>query len=322
MSRSTRHPTWSGALTGPLAAVIPVEHRALATRVIKAIHTAAFAVISAAILVFTWDGLQGRWGRRAQLAAAIAITETVVYASNDQVCPLTPLAEALGEESGAVTDLYRLAGPATGSPSSVDPRSWSGWPCTSSPGGDALSAGGRETPGSRSSVVDAADGRPGAGEPLAIVGGGQPQADAGSGGQHPDDDVHDLQPGDRLPEPVLDQAEADDPDLHELEGGHGHTGDHGCRARDVGADDQGDEGHDRQDAPAGGQLRDPVSGAWGQDGTTTTAQVARRETSDETLPRMSRRTFRRGREPRTMTSAASAWDASRMASAGSPSQMR
>lgn len=106
MSRSTRHPTWSDALTGPLAAVIPFEHRALATRGIKVIHTAAFALISAAILVFTWDGLRGHWGRRAQLAATIAIAESIVYASNDQVCPLTPLAEALGEESGTVTDLY------------------------------------------------------------------------------------------------------------------------------------------------------------------------------------------------------------------------
>jgi hypothetical protein len=106
VSRPRRHPTWSGALTRPLAAVIPVEHRRTATRAIKAIHTAAFAIISTAILVFAWDGLLGRWSRRARLAATIAIAESVVYASNDQVCPLTPLAEALGAESGTVTDLY------------------------------------------------------------------------------------------------------------------------------------------------------------------------------------------------------------------------
>ena len=61
--------------------------------------------------MFTWDGIaQARPGHRAPLTAGIAFTETLVYASNNQVCPLTPLAEELGAESGTVTDLY-LPGP-------------------------------------------------------------------------------------------------------------------------------------------------------------------------------------------------------------------
>ena len=106
VSRVTRQPVWSDALTEPLAARIPVERRASATRVIKTIHTVAFALISASILTVAWEGLRGRPSRRAGLAAAIAVAESVVYASNNQVCPLTPLAEALGEERGTVTDLY------------------------------------------------------------------------------------------------------------------------------------------------------------------------------------------------------------------------
>jgi hypothetical protein len=75
-------------------------------RTIKAIHTAAFALVAGCIAVFAWDGIRRRAGRRALVTAGIAISETLIYASNNQVCPLTPLAEQLGAESGTVTDLY------------------------------------------------------------------------------------------------------------------------------------------------------------------------------------------------------------------------
>ena len=103
---SSRQPVWSDTLTVPLAAVIPTAHRTSALRAIKAIHTAAFGAISGAILVFTWEGIRGRRGRVARAAASIAIAESIVYASNNQVCPLTPLAEQLGATSGSVTDIY------------------------------------------------------------------------------------------------------------------------------------------------------------------------------------------------------------------------
>jgi len=93
-------------LTVPLAAVIPPGRRTVALRGIKALHTAAFVAISGAILVFTWEGMRGRRGPSARAAASIAIGETIVYASNNQVCPLTPLAEQLGATSGSVTDIY------------------------------------------------------------------------------------------------------------------------------------------------------------------------------------------------------------------------
>ena len=57
------------------------------------------------ILVFTWDGIRGRRAPVA-IAAGIAIAETMIYGSNNQVCPLTPLAEELGATSGTVTDIY------------------------------------------------------------------------------------------------------------------------------------------------------------------------------------------------------------------------
>jgi hypothetical protein len=50
--------------------------------------------------------MRGRRGPAAKTAASIAVAETIVYASNNQVCPLTPLAEQLGATSGSVTDIY------------------------------------------------------------------------------------------------------------------------------------------------------------------------------------------------------------------------
>ena len=76
--------------------MIPIRWRPAAVRLIKAFHTVAFVVIGGSILVYTWDGVTRRTGRRAGVAAAVAIAETIVYASNNQVCPLTPLAENSG----------------------------------------------------------------------------------------------------------------------------------------------------------------------------------------------------------------------------------
>ncbi|HEY7969537.1 MAG TPA: hypothetical protein VID95_06035 [Candidatus Limnocylindrales bacterium] len=64
------------------------------------------ALIAGCISVFTWDSIRGHGGRRSTLTAGIAIAETLIYGSNNLVCPLTPLAEELGAESGTVTDLY------------------------------------------------------------------------------------------------------------------------------------------------------------------------------------------------------------------------
>jgi hypothetical protein len=106
MDVARRRPLWSDELTQPIARRVPERRRPTAVRAIRSIHTAAFAVIAGCILVFTWDAIRGRGGQRSLVAAGIAITETVIYGSNNQVCPLTPLAEELGAESGTVTDIY------------------------------------------------------------------------------------------------------------------------------------------------------------------------------------------------------------------------
>jgi len=93
-------------LTAPLAARIPARWRRPAIVAIKAFHSAAFFSIAGLILLFAWDGLRGQPRRRTVVAAGVALAESAVYGSNNMVCPLTPLVEELGTESGSVTDIF------------------------------------------------------------------------------------------------------------------------------------------------------------------------------------------------------------------------
>ena len=108
MVADRREPTWSGVLTRPLSGRIPERWRPATLAAIKTAHTVIFlfALVWLALAVFTWDGVRQRPGRRTSLAAVVALAETAVYASNNQVCPLTPLAEELGAASGTVTDIF------------------------------------------------------------------------------------------------------------------------------------------------------------------------------------------------------------------------
>ena len=105
-NRSPREPVWSDRLTTVLAERIPARRRTVALVLIKAFHSFAFFAISACIVLLVWDGIRGRHGRRALLAGGITVAEVAIYGSNNQVCPLTPLAEQLGAERGSVTDIY------------------------------------------------------------------------------------------------------------------------------------------------------------------------------------------------------------------------
>ena len=50
-SEIVRRPTWSRYLTGPMAAVIPPRRRTQALIAIKAVHTAIFVSVVAALVV-------------------------------------------------------------------------------------------------------------------------------------------------------------------------------------------------------------------------------------------------------------------------------
>ena len=101
-----RSPAWSQRLTEPASRAIPARWRPATLWSIKAIHTVLFASIGAAIVLFVWDGVRARPRRRTALALGIALGETAVYVSNNQVCPLTPLAEQVGADNGSVVDIF------------------------------------------------------------------------------------------------------------------------------------------------------------------------------------------------------------------------
>jgi hypothetical protein len=86
--------------------VIPPRWRDEALVAIKAIHTIIFASVFAAVLTTLWDGIRGAPRRRTGVAGGIVLTETALYLSNNQVCPLTPLAEEFGAVRGSVVDMF------------------------------------------------------------------------------------------------------------------------------------------------------------------------------------------------------------------------
>ena len=73
---------------------------------IKAMHTFIFATIGGAIAMVVRDGVLQSPRRRTAVAAGMVLAESAIYASNNQVCPLTPLAEQLGARRGSVADIY------------------------------------------------------------------------------------------------------------------------------------------------------------------------------------------------------------------------
>jgi hypothetical protein len=101
-----RQPVWSGAITAPMATRIPSARRLQALTAIKGIHTAIFLSIAGAVVLTLWDGLRGRPGRRTAIAGGVVLGESALYVSNNQICPLTPLAEELGAERGSVVDIF------------------------------------------------------------------------------------------------------------------------------------------------------------------------------------------------------------------------
>ena len=106
MTDQRRTAAWSRHITKPAARLIPPRWHHATLVSIKAFHTVIFASIAATIVLFVWDGLRGRPRRRTAYALGVAAAEAGVYISNNQVCPLTPLAEEFGAGSGSVVDIF------------------------------------------------------------------------------------------------------------------------------------------------------------------------------------------------------------------------
>lgn len=73
---------------------------------IKLCHSAVFVILSAAVLYVFYSGIVGPITKWTWLALGLALGEGVVLALSGWRCPLTRLAEKLGAEHGAVSDIF------------------------------------------------------------------------------------------------------------------------------------------------------------------------------------------------------------------------
>lgn len=73
---------------------------------VKAVHTAWWLVVEAAMAYVLYAGIARRSDGRAAGAGAVVAAESLVFVASGARCPLTGLAESLGAERGSVTDIY------------------------------------------------------------------------------------------------------------------------------------------------------------------------------------------------------------------------
>lgn len=73
---------------------------------IKTIHTLAWFSIESCMVYLLVAGFARRSDRRAAVAAAVVGGECLIFAANGFHCPLTKLANDLGDRDGSVTDIY------------------------------------------------------------------------------------------------------------------------------------------------------------------------------------------------------------------------
>ena len=73
---------------------------------IKTVHTVAFVVLSALLIMFLYEVVVDKPTYFTWLAVALFLAEAVLLVANHGRCPLTRLAEALGTAHGQITDTF------------------------------------------------------------------------------------------------------------------------------------------------------------------------------------------------------------------------
>lgn len=73
---------------------------------IKLVHSVIFWILSACVLLIVEGAIAGRATPWTWWAVGLVALESVVLAAFRWTCPLTVLAERLGAEHGAVTDIF------------------------------------------------------------------------------------------------------------------------------------------------------------------------------------------------------------------------
>ena len=83
-----------------------MDQRLLQLRAVKSFHTIAWFTIEACMAYVLYTGVRGRTDRKTGVAALVVASETLVFAVNGFHCPLTAVAQDLGDSNGSVTDIY------------------------------------------------------------------------------------------------------------------------------------------------------------------------------------------------------------------------
>ncbi len=73
---------------------------------IRLLHTLVWLSVESCMAYLLYAGFAKRSGRRAAIAGAVVIAECTVFLVNGLRCPLTDVAESLGDDHGSVTDIY------------------------------------------------------------------------------------------------------------------------------------------------------------------------------------------------------------------------
>jgi len=84
----------------------PSVCRSAGLKAVKTVHTLAWFSIEAAMVYVLYAGIRGRSDRKAGVAGAVVFAETAIFAGNGFHCPLTAVAQRLGDANGSVTDIY------------------------------------------------------------------------------------------------------------------------------------------------------------------------------------------------------------------------
>ena len=83
-----------------------MDQRRLLLRAVKSFHTIAWFTIEACMAYVLYTGIRGRTDRKTGAAAVVVAGETLIFAANGFHCPLTAVAQDLGDGKGSVTDIY------------------------------------------------------------------------------------------------------------------------------------------------------------------------------------------------------------------------
>jgi hypothetical protein len=83
-----------------------MDQRRLLLRAVKSFHTFAWFTTEACMAYVLYTGIRGRTDRKTGAAAVVVAGETMIFAANGFRCPLTAVAQNLGDSNGSVTDIY------------------------------------------------------------------------------------------------------------------------------------------------------------------------------------------------------------------------